>query len=241
MHILAGEIGESDCETLAAGLLAQPYNAWSSVAFVVVGGLVAWRGWRSPVGARLEQALYGAIVAAVGVGSVFFHGPQPPGSRFLHDLPIAAVLLFIVVFDLAAIFGWSRRQMLWVFAGAATALGGIFAIAPDAAVPVTVPLVLAVAVTEVLVYRRSLRGSGASPRALRLYAVIAILVGTAALLNVLGRTDALLCDPNGSLQLHGVWHVLTAVAFGLWAYIGFPAIEREPVSGVTTSERWNGS
>ena len=226
MHLLAAKIGASDCETLGAGLLAQPYNAWSSATFIVVGGLVALRGWRSPTSEQIEQVLYGAIVATVGIGSVLFHGPQIPGSRFLHDLPIAAVLLFIVVFDLAAIRGWSQRRMLWVFAGTITALGVSFAVVPDAAIPVTVPLVATAAITEVLVYRRHLRGSEVSPRALRLYAAIAIVLGTAAVLNVLGRTDGPLCDPDGTLQLHGLWHLLTAVAFGLWAYIGFPLLER---------------
>lgn len=229
-RLLAGEIGESDCEILGAGLLAQPYNAWSSAAFIIVGGLVALRGWRSPAGERLEQVLYGAIVAAVGIGSVLFHGPQIPGSRFLHDLPIAAVLLFIVVFDLAAIRGWPQRRLLLVFAGALAALAVTFAVVPDAAIPVTVPLVVAAAIAEVIVYRRRLRGREASSRALRLYIVIAIVVGTAALLNVLGRSDGPLCDPDGALQLHGVWHVLTAAAFGLWAYIGFPTREREPAA-----------
>ena len=241
MHLLAREIEASDCETPSAGLSAQPYNAWSSTAFVVVGGLVALRGWRSPVGKGVEQMLYGAIVAAVGIGSVLFHGPQPPGSRFLHDLPIAAVLLFIVMFDLAAIRGWPQRRLLLVFAGALAAMAVTFAVVPDAAIPVTVPLVVAAAIAEVIVYRRKLRGSEASSPALGLYTVVAIVVGIAALLNALGSTDGPLCDPDGALQLHGLWHLLTAVAFGLWAYIGFPAIEREPVSGVTTSERWNGS
>lgn len=230
MHLLAREMGASDCETLSAGLLVQPYNAWSSAAFIVVGGLVALRGWRSPTRERIEQVLYGAIVAAVGIGSVLFHGPQPPGSRFLHDLPIAAVLLFIVMFDLAAIGGWPQRRLLLVFAGALAALAVTFAVVPDAATPVSVTLVVAAAATEVIVYRRKLRTTAASPRALWLYTVILIVVGTAALLNVLGRTNGPLCEPDGPLQLHGVWHVLTAAAFGLWAYIGFPTREREPAA-----------
>jgi hypothetical protein len=234
-NLLAREVGASDCETLSAGLLVQPYNAWSSAAFIVVGGLVALRGWRSPASERIEQVLYGAIVAAVGIGSVLFHGPQPPGSRFLHDLPIAAILLFIVMFDLAAILGWSKHRLLPVFFGAMTALGVTFAVVPDAAIPVTVPLVATAAITEVLVYRRHLRGSEISPRALRLYAVIAIVVGTGALLNALGRTDGPLCDPDGALQLHGLWHLLTAVALGLWAYIGFPTRQWDPASQATTS------
>jgi len=44
--------------------------------------------------------------------------------------------------------------------------------------------------------------------------VAVLTVGVA--LNALGRTDAPLCDPDSPIQLHAVWHLITA--FVLWLY-----------------------
>lgn len=229
MHYLAGEIGDSDCEVLGDGLLAQPVNAWTSFAYVVVGLLVVFRAWRSPPGSRMEQATYGLIVAAVGVGSIAFHGPQPPGSKLIHDLPITAVAAFIAVNGLAAILGWSRAQMLGTLAGLVTLSGVAMALFPDAEIAITVPVVIAAIATEAVVYRRGLRGAAAGKTALRWYLAIGGLLLLGGAINALGRTDGPLCDPEALVQLHGVWHVVTAVAFGLWVFVGFPARSSEDV------------
>ena len=33
---------------------------------------------------------------------------------------------------------------------------------------------------------------------------------------VLGRSNSPLCEPDAWYQLHGLWHMLSAVVFGLW-------------------------
>jgi hypothetical protein len=68
-------LGAGDCERLHDGLIAQPVNTASALAFVAVG---AWLVSRRHVG-------FGLAVAAAGVGSVDFHGPGSPAARMLHD------------------------------------------------------------------------------------------------------------------------------------------------------------
>lgn len=88
-----GVIGGSDCEALRDGVLAQPTNAISSVAYVVAG-IVVWLRTRPQQ--RLGAAgVYAALLGLVGIGSILYHGPQPPGSKFLHDAPIPMLLLLI--------------------------------------------------------------------------------------------------------------------------------------------------
>jgi hypothetical protein len=85
-------LGDSDCERLHDGLLGQPVNTVTSMAYVAAG---AWLGARA---ARLERrdrpaaGWYAAFVAITGMGSVFYHGPQFAGAQLLHDLPIAGVV-----------------------------------------------------------------------------------------------------------------------------------------------------
>ena len=45
---------------------------------------------------------------------------------------------------------------------------------------------------------------------------------------LLGRTDTPVCDPDSVLQLHGVWHLISAAIFGLWWWLAFDQPVRSP-------------
>jgi hypothetical protein len=81
-------LGASDCEALRDGWLGQPVNALSSVAYVVAGAYVVWRG-----GPRVPAL----ALAAVGVGSFLYHGPMPPGAELVHNGTIAALAATVAV------------------------------------------------------------------------------------------------------------------------------------------------
>ena len=76
------DLGAGDCERLHDGLVAQPVNTASALAYVAVG---AWL-----VGRR--RTVFGLAVAAAGVGSVDYHGPGSPAARLLHDGGLYAVV-----------------------------------------------------------------------------------------------------------------------------------------------------
>jgi hypothetical protein len=110
VHLLA--LGASDCEALRDGWLAQPVNTLSSVAYVVAGAYVLRRG-----GPRLPAV----ALAAVGVGSVLYHGPMTPGASLAHDGTIVALA---ATFPLA----WQRRSLRWPSAAAVVAGGAAIAV-----------------------------------------------------------------------------------------------------------------
>ena len=170
-----GVIGGSDCEALRDGLLAQPTNALTSAAYVVAG-VVVWI--RIPPQRRIGPGgAYALLLGLVGVGSILYHGPQPPGSKFLHDAPIPLLLLLI-----AAVAGHR------------------------------------------LLHRRSVAPGATRARLLTLAGIGAV----AGLAYVFGRTGSPLCDPDSWLQLHGVWHIATAVAFVVVADMLFPPDQPSP-------------
>lgn len=110
-------MGCSDCERIRDGWLAQPVNALTSLAFVGAAGVVLARTWRPAQDRRGEVAAYSAILALVGLGSVAFHGPQPPGARAMHDVPIPVLLGLAVGTPLVRrrrgqppLPGWDRRR-----------------------------------------------------------------------------------------------------------------------------------
>jgi hypothetical protein len=90
-------LGASDCEALRDGWLAQPVNTLSSLAYVVAGAYVLRRG-----GPRVPAL----ALAAVGVGSVLYHGPMTRGAGLAHDGSIVVLAATIPV-------AWRRRSLRW--------------------------------------------------------------------------------------------------------------------------------
>lgn len=214
--------GAGDCEAIRDGLLAQPVNALSSAAYVVAGLAVLGPTARAGAGTgeTATQALFGWLVAAVGVGSILFHGPMPPWARIVHDLSIASLPTLVVARDLGLLRRWREPVRLSVFAALALGVGFVLAVAPDAATALTAAFFVVAALFEMAVHRAGLRSLTAWQRVG--LAAGALLVAVAGVLYVAGRTGGPLCEPGAVLQWHAVWHVLTAVALALYARTAFP-------------------
>ena len=75
-----------DCELITDGLLAQPVNAISSLAFLVSASALVRSGLR----------IHAALMAALAVGSVLFHGFPSSVSSVVHDLALLALVITVV-------------------------------------------------------------------------------------------------------------------------------------------------
>lgn len=212
--LLLSEVGESDCEALRDGLLAQPVNALTSLAYVAVGVAIAAVTWRDRDDAAAAWIVFALCVCGVGVGSVLFHGPQPAGSRFLHDAPILLAAVFMLVHDVFVFVPRLRRQLPW-FAIAGAAAVAVAALSLDAGAVLTGLALLAVAVAEALIYRRRLRSPDAR-RQRNAYVGIVLVVALSGSSWLLGRTDGPACDADALFQFHGLWHVVSSLLLGLW-------------------------
>jgi len=206
-------VGGSDCERIGQGLLSQPANTLSSLAYVLAGVLLLGRALAGRAGTRIESAVYGVTVIGIGVGSAAFHGPMPAWGRFAHDLSIAAVLAFFIGYDVALARGASANAGLAVFGGLTGACAMLLAASPAAGNALDGVLIAGAVVAEIGASRSAAGRATADGRP---WIVIIGVVTIGALLNALGRTDAPLCEPETPVQLHAVWHVLTA--FVLWLY-----------------------
>ena len=117
-------MGGTDCERIGAGWLAQPANAVSSLAYVAVAGWLL-RDARRPENDRIVLVSSAAALAAVGAGSLAYHGLQPDWAPLLHDgsiLGLGAVLFGVTARSLILrkSLGELRR---WRAAGAWAAAG----------------------------------------------------------------------------------------------------------------------
>ena len=109
-------MGGADCELVSGGWLAQPVNAWSSLAYAAAA---LW------VGARRQDAV-GALGAAAlvlaALGSFAYHGPQPRWAEGVHDVSVVVLLGAVAV----ALVVEGRRRGRWApppLALAAVAVG----------------------------------------------------------------------------------------------------------------------
>jgi hypothetical protein len=178
--------GSTDCERIGTGLLSQPVNALTSLAFVPGGFWVASR--------RPDRREFATITALVGVGSFLAHGPRWPGSLWAHDVTLAWALAAI------AVDGWPPSRRRAVLASIAT----LFAAAPKTAQPVSVGLAAAA-------IGRELRSRPAAETA-----PVLGLAALGAAIGTMSRTGWPWCRPDSLLQGHGVWHVLAAAALTRW-------------------------
>ena len=201
------QLGESDCETIGDGILRQPVNGVSSLAFTVVGVLIAMSAMRAEGQERAIRVVFGILMGFAGIGSFLFHGPQTTGSHFLHDITFLATIWFLVVMNGNGAYGWWRGRG-WAAWGVGTvAMALILAVFPNATNYATAALVVALVVTDVAIQRRGgIRGAW--------YAVAVGALVVAVGLMVAGNTSSPLCDPDSPLQAHGGWHVFVAIAIG---------------------------
>ena len=92
-------LGAGDCERLHDGLIAQPVNTASALAYVAVGAWLTARGLRAGPDGRpgpdRPSVAFGLAVAAAGIGSVDYHGPGSPAARLLHDGSLYLVVGFV--------------------------------------------------------------------------------------------------------------------------------------------------
>jgi hypothetical protein len=88
------------CERLGRGLFAEPVNAATNAAFLLVGFLLYRRALRGRL--DLSIALLLALIFAIGIGSTLFHTFATPWARLLDELPI-------LVFQLGFFWLYARR------------------------------------------------------------------------------------------------------------------------------------
>ena len=121
-------LGAGDCERLHDGLIAQPVNTASALAYVAVGAWLVGQGLR-PGTARRRTVGFGMAVAIAGIGSVDYHGPGSPAARLLHDGGLYAVVSLVAVNELARRgrrAAWiPRRRAAYLSALAAVAAGSV--------------------------------------------------------------------------------------------------------------------
>lgn len=224
-----------DCERSVQGL-GQPANAASSFAYVFVGAVIAAASRRQRAW-RMRSLVMAACLIAVGLGSVAFHGPSPDGTQLLHDLPIALLLGLMILHDINLVVPRFDYVLASLF-GCGLVITGVALWVPGAASGIAAVLVPVLVLSEAVVYRRGLRPQPVRLQR-RLLLALSLMVAVAGVLWVLGRNESPACVPGSVLQLHAVWHVTSALLFGIWWWLALAdgTTREAPRSGTGAGSR----
>jgi hypothetical protein len=193
----------SFCERRLCAWIVEPSNAWSNLAYVVVGVWILWRR-RHDLGTALTAI--GLVAVLMGAGSFSFHAT---GIRVFEVVDVSSMYL---ISGLALTFALQRR-LRWgdgaavAFCAAVVLVSSLLMVAMgnDGIVVFAAEVLVAVFV-ETRLWPATPPGAG---RWL-LRALGALAVGLAIwTLDLRGP----LCDPdNHVLTGHAVWHALTALS-----------------------------
>lgn len=195
------------CEAVRQTGLAQPANAWSSLAFVVAGVLaIATVRPAAVLERRLVHAL-GIALTAVGLGSFAFHATLSLWGQFVDVLPMYAVGCVLIVGGLIRLGGVGARPAVVLGAALLVTLGALLRVWPESRRWVFAAVLLPGIVLEVV---RTRRAPGSSQPSRWLWVGLGLL--SAAYVIWLLDQSGTLCDPTSPLQGHAAWHVLGAAA-----------------------------
>jgi hypothetical protein len=210
-------------------LWAEPINALSNAAFLVVAGLAAVRMARPlPPGAAAPDRLAArlvlpliALVALIGVGSFLFHVMATRWAQLADALPIGGFILLYLVFALRCLAELSIPKVALGLAAVIAAFAIAMAFCPSAVSgppggPACLndtlgyaPAFAALFAVAVLLHRRS------HPAAGGLLIAAAVLLFSMAMRTIDLDACSALSPAGRPLGSHFLWHLLNALVLHL--------------------------
>ncbi len=191
------------CERLAPGLLGEPLNTLTNAAFFIAAWLVARDARRLGV-MRADIVVLVALTVIVGIGSTVFHMLATTWANWLDLVPI-------LVFQLAFLWIYARRELHWGALPDAVLVAAFLAIALYARQFPQLNGSITYAPALVAICALGLHHRATHPREPPLLLVAA---GVLTVSLVLRTIDAAACE-RFPLGTHFFWHLLNGVVLYL--------------------------
>ncbi len=225
------EAGDCYCEAFTNGLIAQPANTLSNLAFVAVGLWVLAQVRPRHRGTGLMAThpgiatLYGWIAIGLGLGSMLFHGTMTEWGGWADLVSMYLFITFFFLYELRILLGRPARWLVAWWIGGNAVLAGFQWLADNG----IGKLVFAALIVLTLATNRRVVRTG---RVLRDERFFWAGLGTYLAGNIvwtLSRTGAPWCDPDTALQGHALWHITSAAAVGLfYCYLRSEDVGHDP-------------
>lgn len=204
--------GDCFCEAFREGLVRQPANTWSALAFIAVGAWVAWHAVsRKGSGRSLMSrspslpVQYAFLLALIGPGTMALHATTTRWGGALDSISMYLLGAFMLVYAAhrMTLVAEPRLWPVWALLAAPLAYTKWFAMFRTE--PVFGACIAAAGLAEL----RLSRGR----RPVWLWASFG-LFALAFAIWLASHTGGPLCSPYSLLQGHAAWHILTALAGG---------------------------
>jgi hypothetical protein len=197
----------TDCRAGAYGSIAQPVNAISNLAYLFLA-IVVFRNRR-----RFGAWWLMIACAILCIGSTWFHA-QPSQASHLGDLAgMFAVFVFLASY---AVFASHQLGKYWLATLIAIFISAVLIItlnpATSSANPVIIPTALVMFIHV---------GYGAIKK-IQSWKNAILVVAVFVVAYLARQLDAVsgICNPDSLIQLHAIWHVLTATGI-MMAFVYF--------------------
>ena len=112
------------CELMQDGLIREPANTWSNLAYVIVGFGVLWHiGYlggprNNPMDGRSQyNILYCYSAVILGIGSFAMHATKTDWGGWLDNTGMVLFVSFPVVYNFTRILKWNDKTFLWSYLG----------------------------------------------------------------------------------------------------------------------------
>ncbi len=191
------------CEEKLCSVIVTPFNSWTNLAYLLAAALMWTAARRSNV---TSLRLFAPVTALTGLSSFAYHQSLNLWTQLLDFFGMYAFCVLILMANLQRMHKWTDDnaglKRYWLAVAALTVLTGIsfwLGIAAQMYVAVLIAMIIA---TELRLHAASRR----------LFWLSVLTMAIAAVLSALDLTRTVCDATNHWLQLHGLWHVLTALA-----------------------------
>jgi hypothetical protein len=188
------------CEKRLCDWVVEPSNAWSNLAYIIVGLVVIYLQRRSLRSALTAIGVSGVLI---GIGSFAFHAT---GVFFGEYLDVSAMFLIsglFISFGVRRLWGWNDRDLVKLYLAIVAVSMALLAIVRPSGIPMFTLQIVVAGVVEMRLIRR-LRGTGIN------YTPLKLLIGFFAFAFLAWTLDIthVVCDPdNHFITGHAIWHV----------------------------------
>ena len=195
------------CERRLCAWVVEPSNAWSNLAYVLVGLWILWR----------QRAQPGTALTAIGVGSVLlgfgsfsFHAT---GIRVFEVVDVSGMYVLSglgLTFALQRSWGWSDARAIGFLVACILLSSGLMVLLGNDGI-----VVFAVEIIVMVLLEVGLRSRNPGGAARWILWAMGVLVVAYAIWNL--DFHGIVCEPDNHLLTgHAVWHTLTAVSIALY-------------------------
>lgn len=193
------------CEERLCSWVVEPSNAWSSVAYLVIGVVMLARALR-PLAPRLVAVAVAQIM--IGVGSFFFHASGTFWGEFVDQVGMFMLSALILACSAAQARNLSAGKTVGLYVALLLASAASMLIVRPIGIPLFAVQLAAGLGWQIRLFSRSSGTQRATHR--QFFFAIGLFIVSFAIW--LTDITGALCDPQNHLITgHAIWHVLNAI------------------------------